>query len=263
MSEWVRTVRGALLFDTAFYHEFSQRNDVFLRGVIIVLLVALVASIPAFVINFANGLRGSAATPAEPNEISAGFDQALRQLQPALQNLSPDVREMVVAQIRQGFVMAVDLGTRIQRLPTILPRPIGGGLRAIGAWLSVPFGGSFIPLAVATLGAWLGYGLWAMLAAKILGGRSDLAGFLGTTSLYAVPHLLNVFSVVPVLNTIVWLVAFAWGLAIFVKATAISHEMSLERAVLAVFLPVLFLAAAAIVLLLLLAALIGLAMGSQ
>ena len=54
------------------------------------------------------------------------------------------------------------------------------------------------PLAAVALGTWLGYGIWVMLFAKLLGGRSTLAGFFSTTALYAVPHLLSFFAFIPV-----------------------------------------------------------------
>jgi hypothetical protein len=38
-----------------------------------------------------------------------------------------------------------------------------------------------------------------MLLAKLLGGRGTLAGFLGTSALYAAPHALGFFAWIPCL----------------------------------------------------------------
>ena len=164
-----------------------------------------------------------------------------------MQNLPPDVRDQLLSQIRQGFQTGQAIAARIEALPTILPRPVGRGLEALGKWLSRPFGGAVFPLSVATLGTWLGYGIWVTLMAKLLGGRADLPGFFGTTSLFAGPHLLNILGPVPILGPLAGFIAFVWGIGIYVKATAVSHELSTERALLAVLLPILILAVILIV----------------
>jgi hypothetical protein len=66
-----------------------------------------------------------------------------------------------------------------------------------------------------------------------------LAGFFGVTALYAVPHLLSFFAFIPILGGVLGLIAYFWGLAIYIKGTASSHQMTLGRALLAVVLPVL------------------------
>ncbi len=81
------------------------------------------------------------------------------------------------------------------------PPPCRGRWRrlssAIGHWLSRPFASSPLPLAAATLSTWLGYGMWVMLAAKLLGGRGTLHGFFGATAFFAVPHVLDIFAACP------------------------------------------------------------------
>jgi hypothetical protein len=102
-----------------------------------------------------------------------------------------------------------------------------------------------------------------MLAARLLGGRGGLAGFFGTTALFAVPHVLNVFNMAPYVGGVLGFIAFAWGAAIYVKATAVSHELSIERALLAVLLPVLVAFAIAILVALVAFGLIGIALSGQ
>jgi hypothetical protein len=230
--EVLETLRGALTLDGDFFRSFHARHDVFLRGVVLVVVVALIASLPLFIMDLVNHL-GTASNPA--GAVTQQFQQAMQNIAPYLQSMPPEAQ----AQINQGFEAGSEIATRIAALPTPIPRPVGAALQALGSWLSKPFGNAGFPLSVASLGTWLGYGLLVMLFARWLHGRGDMAGFFGTTSLYAVPHLLNFLSPVPLLGPLTGLIAFFWGAAIYVKATAVSHELTLERALLAVLLPVL------------------------
>ena len=231
MDDRLRVAQGALAFNDDAYNAFHARHDVFLRGTILIVLVALLVSLPAFIMDVAKGLRGQSLTQA--SDVTAQFEQGLQLILPYMQKVPPTVLQ----QIRQGFETGTEIAARIEALPTPIPRPIGRGLEALGRWLSQPFQGG-LPLAAATLGTWLGYGIWVMLFAKLLGGRGDLAGFFGTTSLFALPHVLNIFGPLPYLGAITGLIAYIWGGAIYVKATAVSHELTLGRALLAVILPV-------------------------
>jgi hypothetical protein len=230
--ELLGTLRGALTFNTDFFRRFHARHDVFLRGVVIIALVALVAALPLFVINLVNGPSNRS---GGANAFTQQYQQALQRMMPFMQGMPPEA----LAQMNQGLEVGNEIAARIEALPAPIPRPIGRALEALGNWLSKPFAGATFPLAVAGLGTWLGYGVLVMLFARLLGGRGDMAGFFGTTSLYAVPHLLNVLNPVPYLGPLIGFVAFAWGAAIYVKATAVSHELTLERAVLAALLPLL------------------------
>jgi len=82
------------------------------------------------------------------------------------------------------------------------------------------------------------YGLLVLVFAKLMGGRATIQQMLGTTSLVAVPHLLDLFAFIPCLGSLLGLVAFLWGLVIYVKGTAVANEFGLGKAVLAVLLPV-------------------------
>jgi hypothetical protein len=228
----LETLRGALTFDGDFFRSFHARHDVFLRGVILVVLVALIASLPLFIMDLVNRL-GNGSNPA--GAVTQQMQQAMQGMAPFLQNMPPEAR----AQMNQGFEVGSEIATRIAALPTPIPRPVGSGLQALGRWLSRPFARAGFPLSVASLATLLGYGLLVMLFARLLGGRGDMAGFFGTTSLYAVPHLLNFLSPVPFLGPLTGFIAFVWGAAIYVKATAVSHELTLERSLLAVLLPLL------------------------
>ncbi len=233
MAQWLHDLRGALLLDTATFLRYRERGDAMLRGALLIVVVALVAALPLFVRDLANGLNPRSAQD-EATRASAEFDQGLQQAEPYLQNVPPQV----LNSIRQGFEMGAQIAGQIAAAPTLLPKPVGGFFEALGHWLQRPVTGPAIPLAAASLATWLGYGIWVMLFSHWLGGRAELRHFFGTTALFAAPHLLNFFSSwVPFVGWLFSLVAFFWGLVIYVKATAVSQELHTDRAVLAVLLP--------------------------
>jgi hypothetical protein len=121
-----------------------------------------------------------------------------------------------------------------------------------GVWLSTP---------LVWLGAWAWYALWVMLFAKLLGGGATLERMLSATSLFVVPHVLNLLTGllalmgrIPVagacfggLGALIGLVAGLWGVAIYVKATAAANEFGAGKATLATILPALLFLLLAIV----------------
>jgi len=252
VNEWILTLRGALVLDTAtIVRQRDRRSGVF-DGFVIIIVVALLVGLPSLAISTGKGLDRGAAAAAEMETAADMFGRALQQAAPLLQSLPSSIREQFLAQVRQSFQTGAEIAAGIVDLPRILPYPIPSLLKSIGDWLSRPFQRSGFPLAAASLATWLGYGIWVMLSAKLLGGRGSLSGFLGATSLFAVPHILNIFGPVPVLGGFMGLVAFIWGLLIYIKGTAVSHEMTAARAFLAVILPIL-----AVLLILLLSIMVG------
>ncbi len=149
--------------------------------------------------------------------------------------------DQAVQMAEGNAAMVGSLAAQIDRLPTALPRPLARAFIGLGHWLSRPFASSPVPLAAAALGTWLGYGIWVMLAAKLLGGRGTLHGFFGATAFFAVPHVLDIFAGVPVAGPILGTVALIWGIVIYAVATGVSHRLSAGRALVAVFAPVVLL----------------------
>lgn len=113
-----------------------------------------------------------------------------------------------------------------------LPRPLGRQASQVWHGLAHAFTAPYRRLAL-----WLPYSLMVLSAARALGGRALLTEMLGTTALYAVPHLLDMLHGVPVLGPLLGLIALVWGAAVYVKATAAANELDTPRAVLAVVLP--------------------------
>ena len=101
---------------------------------------------------------------------------------------------------------------------------------AVGQFVSYPFG---------WMSTWMLYGLLVLVAAKILGGRATVQQMLGCTALAAVPFILGIFGFIPQLGYWPGLIAFLWGLVIYVMGTAVANEFGIGKAILAVILPIL------------------------
>jgi hypothetical protein len=152
--------------------------------------------------------------------------------------MPPETREMVLDQIEQGLELGMSSARQIAALPTPLPSPIGAIFESVGRYVSLPFTDTGIPLSRVALSTWLGYGIWVMLFAKLMGGRAGLVSFFGTTALYAGPFLLTLFSFIPRVGPVLALVAFIWGLLIYVKSTTVSHRFGYGKGIIAVALPI-------------------------
>jgi hypothetical protein len=251
MKTWLNTLWNASLLRTEAFGGFRDRRDVFFQGFLVIVAVALLVGLPTFAANVIGAAQPRLAE-AQFEEASAEFENGLAQIEPFLGFLPTEEREQLV-QLPQMIKPWIAAGVEISNLPTVLPSPLGALLQAFGGWLSLPFAKAGFPLAAVSLATWLGYGLWVMLLAKLLGGRGTLAGFFGTSALYAVPHVLSFFIWIPCLGRILSLVAFVWGILIYVKATVVSHELTVGRAVVAVLLPM----AAIVVLVLAFAVVLG------
>jgi hypothetical protein len=162
-------------------------------------------------------------------------------------DVSPEIVEQVTAYMRSS----IEMGLRIQALPTRLPKPVGGVLEDLGRLLSLPF---------SRLTGWIGYTIWVLLFAKLLGGRATVAQTLGATALYAIPHVLDILHIVRCLGGLLGFIATVWGIAIYVKALAVANEFSIGRSIVATVAPALIagvLAATGLLALLILALLAG------
>lgn len=228
MKDLLRFARDILLFRDEAYVEHAHRADVMRRGLMILVVVTLVAGLVSFLINLVQGLR-PVNVEAERQEVEQAFEQfagTIEMLEPYL-DVPPDfdpqeMFEYVRPQLEMGFEIAA--------LPTPLPKVLGRVLEALGAFLSQPFG---------RLASWMGYTIWVLLFAKLLGGKATLPRALGTTALYAVPHVLDILGFIPCLGAMVGLVATVWGIAVYVKALAVANDFSIGRAAAATILPAL------------------------
>ncbi|MGE5602080.1 MAG: hypothetical protein ACM30E_03455 [Nitrososphaerales archaeon] len=241
MKSWLRDLLDALLLRGATLARVADRPDAFGRGLTVLLAVALFVGLPALVGDVIAGFQPPAII--EPSEVQPNPSASIGLIRPWLR--SAGVPEPVIDQLLQvaqgNAAMAGTIALQIDRLPTALPRPMARAFIGLGHWLSRPFANSPFPLAVAALSTWLGYGIWVMLVAKLLGGRATLHGFFGATAFFAAPHVLNIFAGIPVAGGILGAIAFVWGLIIYSIATGVSHRLPAGRALVAVFAPIVLL----------------------
>jgi len=235
MKAWLSTLWNVSLLRDEAFGGFRDRRDVFFQGFLIIVAVSLLVGIPAFAGDVAKALQPPM-SEAQLEDAASRFEIGMRQIEPFLSFMPSEARQQL-PEISRMFRTWIAAGVEISSLHTVLPRPLGPLLEAFGGWLSLPFVESGFPLSVVSLAAWLGYGLWVMLLAKLLGGRGTLARFLGTSALYAAPHVLSFFAWVPLLGPVLGWIAFLWGIVIYVKATVVSHELTVGRALVAVFVP--------------------------
>ncbi len=247
MRTWIRSLWDVVIFRTEAYQRLSDRRDAFMQGFLVIVVVALLAGLPGFVNQFVKGLRPAG---SELSDVRAGLREAMQQMAPYLTGMGvpSGMEDQVLQQIEQNMESGLNIASEIENLPTALPKPIARTLEAMGAWLSVPFSSAGFPLGAAVLATWLGYGIWVMLAARLMGGRGTLAGFFGATALFAVPHVLDFFRWVPYVGSWLGVIAFIWGVAIYMKATAVSHKFQGVLGVVAVLLPLVVVATLSILL---------------
>jgi len=227
MKEYLQLAWDVLLFKHEAYAQHIARADVLKRGLVLLVLATLLAGTVSLIIDIVGDLR-PVNVEAQRREMEQGFQSFFEPLGPMWQylDLPPGFEEEILAYIRPN----VEMGLRIAALPTPLPRPVGRILQDLGAFLSSPFN---------RMAGWIGYALWVLLVAKLLGGRATVSQMLGATALYAVPHGLNILGFVPCLGDVLGLVATVWGIAIYVKALAVANDFSTSRAIVATVVPAL------------------------
>ena len=227
MNELLQLAWDALLFRHEAYVRHVARADALKRGLALLVLVTLVGGVVSLVVDIVGGLR-PVDFEAELEAVEEGFQDFVESMEPFL-DLPPDLQKGFAQGLRAarpGF----EIGARIAELETPLPRPVGTVLSNLGALLSLPF---------SRLAGWIGYGIWVLLVAKLLGGRATVSQMLGATALYAVPHVLEILGPVPCLGGMLGLVATVWGIAIYVEALAVANEFTVGRALAATVLPAL------------------------
>ena len=220
VGEMLQLAWGALFLDTQTFVAQREARDTFRKGVLLVVVITLLAGSLSFVVSTVKGFlppRWDARREKVGNQISQVFEFLPLEM-------DAETEQMIVGSIEAGL----DIGFEIAQLPTPLPRPVKGFLQALGRWITAP---------VLRLGGWMGYAFWVLLVAKLLGGRATLAQMLGCTALCAAPQILTILRVIPYLGPILGIVAFVWGLVIYVKTTAVANELSVGRALLAAILP--------------------------
>jgi hypothetical protein len=237
MKEWATDLLDAALFKTAAYERVAGRRDAFYLGFLTIVTIALISAIPAFIGDLVSAARPDALN-VNSAAVMADIQRRLDTFAPMLGTTPSETRQML-DQIEQGIELGMDSARQIAAIPTPLPSPIGAILQAIGSYVSRPFTDTGFPLSRVALSTWLGYGIWVMLFAKLMGGRAGLVSFFGATALYAGPFILTLFSFLPILGPLLAIVAFVWGWLIYIKSTKVSHDFGYGKGIVAALLPLL------------------------
>lgn len=239
MSGMFNTLLRTLILDDGAFQEWRERPNLFLRGIILILVVTLVAGFIVFAVDMVNSVRPVRAAEIE-KQIRQGFEMQ-EQFNPGWRSMPPEVRTMMDDMIR----IVTSMVTEIISVDTFLPRGVGGFLGALGRYMSA---------ALASLGGWIFYGALVLIVVNWLGGSAKLPDFLGMVSLYVIPGLLGLLRPIPCLGPILALLGLIWGIVVYIKAIAVASDLDLGRSVLAFFAPVIILLLLGIVLVTLLVA---------
>ncbi|OGO39821.1 MAG: hypothetical protein A2Z04_00485 [Chloroflexi bacterium RBG_16_57_9] len=231
MQNLAQTGRDAVLLRDWAFVGLRDSTDNFRRGLQLLVAVSLIVGL---IISVAGFIQEATAPPP-----SAQIDQAQQQVRQMFSQFSafgspwddPEFQRLMLDNVDAGF----RIGTRVSEVvqqTTPLGGPISNLFEAIGRLVSYPF---------RWISTWMWYTLLVLVFAKLLGGTATLQEMLGTTSLVAVPHLLDLFGFVPFIGVLLGVVAFFWGLVVYVKATAVANRFSMEKGLVAVLLPVIVL----------------------
>ena len=225
MKELARLAWDVLLFKHEAYTRHIVRADALKRGLALLVLVSLVAGALSLAQSVINDLR-PVSIETQRQEAEQGIREFLRSMREMEQftQAPPEVAEQMAEYMRTG----IEIGLDIEALPATLPRPLGRLLLDLGTFLSLPF---------SRIASWIGYTIWVLLVAKLLGGRATVPQSLGATALYVVPQILEVFAPVDCLGGMLGFLATVWSAAIYVKALAVANEFSIGRSVVATVVP--------------------------
>jgi hypothetical protein len=215
------TLARTLILDDDAYQGWRERPNLFLRGIVLILIVTLIAGIITFAVSLVNQTK-----PVDELEIRESIEQSFEmqeRFNPAWQD--PEARKMIEGMVDVIVPMVID----ITQIEAPLPRGIVGLFQAVGSWVS---------RAAAAIGGWLAYGALVLIFVNLLGGSAKLPDFLGMVALYSIPGLLALLQPVPCLGAILGLIGTIWAIVVYIKAVSVSADLDAGRAIVAVLAPI-------------------------
>ena len=252
MSDLLRTLGNALFFQDEGYVRLRDAKDNFARGLLILVVISLIVGLFNSLADYLTLVRISPVEQVE--QAQAGMRQTIEQLaQMGVFGANPIFVEQFLRNMEAGLAIGKAVAEVVEET-TPLPYPVVVAFQVLGGWLSYPFN---------WISRWMLFTLVVLVFAKLLGGTATVREMLATTSLVAVPHLLDAFRFLPIAGGLLSLVAFVWGGAVYVKGVAVANRFGIERALLAVLAPLLFAVGLAILTLIVLAVLFAIAAGGR
>lgn len=226
MNQLIQTMSSALLLDDSAFVQMRDAEDSFARGLKTLVVISLIVGLVVSLVSFAGAVRTSPVQEME--QFQQGMEQMLGQMR-AFGAFGGDEEfwRIFMENWQAGLLMGRDI-VDVVVATTPAPTTVVNLFQALGKWVSYPFG---------WISTWMLYGLLTLLFARLLGGTATIREMLATTSLVAVPHLLDAISFIPFIGFLVGTVAFVWGLAVYVKSTAVANRFGLGRGLLAVAAP--------------------------
>jgi hypothetical protein len=228
MGSLLNTLWRTVILDDGAFQDWSERPNVFLRGIVLIILVTLVAEIIVFGVNLVTQVQPVDLTVI-PEEMNRWYETQ-SQWTP---EMGPEFRKFWEGMMDVMFPMMRELS----EIKAPLPQGIVGFLNAVGGWLA---------RSVAAIGGWLFYGALVLIAVRLLGGRAKLPVFLGTIAVYIVPGLLAILQPVPCLGILLALVGTVWSIVVYMKATSVVTGLDAGRSIVAVVAPILIITALSI-----------------
>lgn len=210
--------RSVILDDAAFL-EWRERPNVFLRGIVLIVLVSLIAEIVVFGVNLVHQIQPLDLT-AIPERMNEWYDMQYEWVP----EMGPEFRKAWEGMMDVMIPMFRDLS----EIEAPLPRGIIGFLDAVGSWLA---------RAVAAIGGWLFYGALVLIGVRLLGGKAKLPVFLGSVALYIIPGLLAVLQPVTCIGLLLAFIGTVWSIVVYMKATSVATGLDAGRAIVAVVAP--------------------------
>jgi hypothetical protein len=220
MGSLFTTVARTLILDDGAYQEWQERPNLFLRGIVLIIIITLVAGLLVFAVNLVNRAR-----PVDEASIREGMKQWTE-----MQNQwFPFYGDPEVQELMEGMLdVMVPMVTELAQVRSPLPKGITGFFQTLGEWLTRAF---------AAMAGWLFYGALVLIFVNLLGGTAKLPDFLGMVALYAVPGLLALFRPIPCIGGLLALVGAIWSIVVYIKATSVSTGLDGGRAIVAVVAP--------------------------
>jgi hypothetical protein len=220
MSSLLNTLARTLILDDAAYREWRDRPNVFLRGIVLILVVSLVAGLVGFGVSLVGRMQ-----PADPLEIRERIRESFEmqeQFNPAFRD--PEAQRMMQEMADSLVPMIEDIAA----IRSPLPLGVSSFFASLGTWLSS---------AVAALAGWLFYGALVLIVVNLLGGGAELREFYGTVAVYAIPGLLGLLGPIPCLGGVLVFLGTVWGIVMYVKATSVATGLDIGRSIVAVLAP--------------------------